>query len=66
MNAFPEANFENSSDQDDVSTRRSTFFRHFSLKLRRGGRKSTYMYRLAWDNDPSIPRFTYIKENFEN
>jgi len=48
MDAYPKVKNDDSNvDSEIIHGRRSTFFRHFSLKMRKGARKSTYMYRMG-------------------
>ena len=66
MDAFPIVKNDDSNvDSEDINGGRDTFFRHFSLKMRKGARKSTYMYRMGWDDDPDNPRFTLLNDIFE-
>jgi hypothetical protein len=66
MAAFPKVNNDDSNiNSNEIKGRSSTFFRHYSLKMRKGAIKSTYMYRMGWDDDPENPRFTLINDIFE-
>ena len=66
MAGFPKANKDDSNvNSDEIKGRSSTFFRHFSLKMRKGARKSTYMYRIGWDDDIDNPRITSLNGTFE-
>lgn len=42
MDAFPKVKNDDSNvDYEEINRGRDTFFRHFSLKMRKGARKST-------------------------
>lgn len=66
MAAFQTSQLDDSNvESDEMRARSSTFFRHFSLKMRKGARKSTYMYRIGWDDDIDNPRITLLNDTFE-
>ena len=66
MDVFPKVkNDDINLDSEDNNGRRSTFFRNFTLKMRKGARKSTYMYRMGWDDDRDNPRFSLLNDIFE-